>query len=820
LEKNTSHFFIKYIIVVLCYFCTYPIFSEWVVEENNEYQISNKNYEIPIIEVNDTLNSKDINDHIIYFEDEQNKAVFKDALLSQNLKEFRFSEKQTPNFGYSSHTYWGYMRFKFHPSYNNDIILMLDYSLIDRIQLECIDQNKSLYVQILGDQVSIENWKINFRKPSFTIRGNTRECWFRSKSTSSNQYSFLLNSSDAFQNIRVSDTFLQSLYFGGVISILLYNLFMSIATKSGLYLLYSFFLLSNGLFQASFSGISFLYLWSNAPLWWINKSSIILLSALGLTSYLFISNILDTEKKHKNLYKISMFFVFIHFIHITLSPFLSYKISIFFVYFLIPPWVLFITLTTWYLSMKKNRVALFLFGSWIIFLIGILFTVLQLLGFINSNFFTKNGQQIGSMLEFILLSITMGYRIKETQELSALELKHTIQEKNILLKQEKERRDKQIELLQALENEKENAKKAYLKLEASQNELMKSDRMITLGSMVAGVAHEINTPLGAIKANSENILFTFNELLTILNPINTKISPDDWKKILSYIELSKESNNLFSTKEIRAKKKVVQGLLQESNIQNSELVAEDIVDLGLSENLDDLKLDFGLENFSELIRACKILKGIQKKANVINLSSDRVSKIVKSLKSFMHFEESEEMVASNLKENMETVLTILNNKLKNSIEVIKHYDPIPSIYCFPDELNQIWTNLIHNSIQAMQGNGIIQIEIKLVGTPDLNNLQSPIPITYKQEEENIEKYSYSQYISITIEDNGPGIPPEIQKKIFEPFFTTKKAGEGSGLGLHIIQKILSKHRGYLELHSIPARTRFTIYLPARLYKIQ
>ena len=798
---------------------TFPIFAEWVKEENSEYQFSNKNYEIPIIEVNDSLHSKNINEYIIYFEDEQNRTEFKEALISQNLKEYRFTENQTPNFGYSSHTYWGYIRFKFHPSYNQNIILILDYSLIDNIQLECVDQYKNSYIQILGDQVSIDNWKIKFRKPSFTIQSGTTECWFKSKSTSSNQYSFFLNSSDEFQNLRISDTFLQSLYFGGIISILFYNLFMSIATKSWLYLLYCFFLLSNGLFQASFSGISFLYLWPQAPLWWINKSSIILISALGFTSYLFINSILETEKKYKTLYNFSLFFVIVHSFHILISPFLSYKASIFFVYFLIPPWTLFITLTTGYLSLKNNKVALFLFGSWIIFLIGISFTVLQLLGFINSNFITKNGQQIGSMLEFILLSITMGYRIKESQEISALELKNTIQEKNVLLKQEKDRRDKQIELLQALENEKENAKKAYLKMEASQTELMKSDRMITLGSMVAGVAHEINTPLGAIKANSENILFTFNELLSILNPRTTQISSDDWKKILSYIELSKKSNNLFSTKEIRAKKKVIQSLLQENNIQNSEMVAEDIIDLGLSENLENLKLDFGLQNFSEIIRACKILKGIQKKANVINLSSDRVSKIVKSLKSFMHFEESEEMVASNLKENMETVLTILNNKLKNSIEVIKHYDPIPPIYCFPDELNQIWTNLIHNSIQAMQGNGIIQIEIKLVSTPDLKNLQSPIPITYKVEEENIEKYSYNQYLSITIEDNGPGIPPEIQKKIFEPFFTTKKAGEGSGLGLHIIQKILSKHKGYLELHSIPARTRFTIYLPARLYKI-
>ena len=806
-------------IFILLLLTTFPIFAEWVKEENSEYQFSNKNYEIPIIEVNDSLHSKNINEYIIYFEDEQNRTEFKEALISQNLKEYRFTENQTPNFGYSSHTYWGYIRFKFHPSYNQNIILILDYSLIDNIQLECVDQYKNSYIQILGDQVPIENWKIKFRKPSFTIQSGTTECWFKSKSTSSNQYSFFLNSSDEFQNLRISDTFLQSLYFGGIISILFYNLFMSIATKSWLYLLYCFFLLSNGLFQASFSGISFLYLWPQAPLWWINKSSIILISALGFTSYLFINSILETEKKYKTLYNFSLFFVIVHSFHILISPFLSYKASIFFVYFLIPPWTLFITLTTGYLSLKNNKVALFLFGSWIIFLIGISFTVLQLLGFINSNFITKNGQQIGSMLEFILLSITMGYRIKESQEISALELKNTIQEKNVLLKQEKDRRDKQIELLQALENEKENAKKAYLKMEASQTELMKSDRMITLGSMVAGVAHEINTPLGAIKANSENILFTFNELLSILNPRTTQISSDDWKKILSYIELSKKSNNLFSTKEIRAKKKVIQSLLQENNIQNSEMVAEDIIDLGLSENLENLKLDFGLQNFSEIIRACKILKGIQKKANVINLSSDRVSKIVKSLKSFMHFEESEEMVASNLKENMETVLTILNNKLKNSIEVIKHYDPIPPIYCFPDELNQIWTNLIHNSIQAMQGNGIIQIEIKLVSTPDLKNLQSPIPITYKVEEENIEKYSYNQYLSITIEDNGPGIPPEIQKKIFEPFFTTKKAGEGSGLGLHIIQKILSKHKGYLELHSIPARTRFTIYLPARLYKI-
>jgi signal transduction histidine kinase len=90
----------------------------------------------------------------------------------------------------------------------------------------------------------------------------------------------------------------------------------------------------------------------------------------------------------------------------------------------------------------------------------------------------------------------------------------------------------------------------------------------------------------------------------------------------------------------------------------------------------------------------------------------------------------------------------------------------------------------------------------------------------ERKSEFIEKYTYEQFVSISIEDSGPGIPIEIQKKIFEPFFTTKKAGEGSGLGLHIIRKILDKHGGYLELYSVSGCTKFTVLIPARLRGIQ
>ncbi len=803
-------------IVLLAFF--FPIFAEWEVDETKPFLFSKTDSEILSVDVQDSFTKLNLNDKIIYFEDPQKKESFRELILSGEFKEIQFPPNQSPNFGYSDSVFWGYIRFSISPTYDNPLILSLDYTLLDTIQLNCMDSSQKVYTQILGDQVDRDNWKINFRKPSFLIPKDTKECWFRAFSLGSNQYPFTLYSSEEFQEYRLQDTFLQSLFFGSLISIFLYNLFLSVTTRSVLYLLYCFYLLSFGLFQASFTGISFLYLWPKASLWWINNSILLMASLVGCTSYLFINLILDLRKYHKKIYEFSLLLIFSHILHIISLPLISFKIASYWMYITLIPWIFYISFVTSFLSFQKNKIAQYLFISWIVLLIGVFLSFLQLVDAINSNFFTKNGSQIGAMLEFILLSLTMGYRFKEAQDRSAQDLKTIIEEKNVLLKQEKERREKQIELLQALENEKENAKKAYLKMEASQNELIKSDRMITLGSMVAGVAHEINTPLGAIKANSENILYSFQDLIQLLDPGSSHLSAEDWQHVLDLLQRAGETKTSYSTKEMRAQKKVVLSLLSETNFPNPELLAEDIIDLGLSENLEVLKQDLNHGNFPDLIRACKTLQGIQKKASVIQVSSERVSKIVKSLKSFMHFEDTEEMVLFNLKEGIETVLTILHSKIKNSIDVIKNYDSLPSIYCYPDELNQIWTNLIHNAIQAMQGKGIIQISLSMVSLNDPKSIQSPLQISEKPAEE-LEKYVFTQYISVTIEDNGPGIPPEIQKKIFEPFFTTKKAGEGSGLGLHILQKILSKHKGFLELHSIPAQTRFTIYIPARLYRV-
>lgn len=369
----------------------------------------------------------------------------------------------------------------------------------------------------------------------------------------------------------------------------------------------------------------------------------------------------------------------------------------------------------------------------------------------------------------------------------------------------------------ALQEEKDRVTHAYFELEASQKQLIQSDRMITLGTLVAGVAHEINTPLGAIKASGENINTSLKDLLGAISNVIPDNLKEDWSLVVHILEQSQAVSQTLSSKESRAIKKSIRQDLETLHVDAGEELADILLELGLYQQKSLQKEIFLNPNYLPILRISHLMQGIFKKANTIELSAERVSKIVKSLKSYMHFDTKEEMVPAALSDTMETILTILHSKIKAGIELQTHYESIPYLYCYPDEIGQIFTNLIHNSIQAMDGNGKITIEIKLIDIPDWSTLHSPFPISLEEKTSFPELYSYDQFLSISIEDNGPGIPEELQKKIFEPFFTTKKAGEGSGLGLHIIRKIIEKHNGFIELFSHPGSTKFTVGIPARLH---
>jgi signal transduction histidine kinase len=179
------------------------------------------------------------------------------------------------------------------------------------------------------------------------------------------------------------------------------------------------------------------------------------------------------------------------------------------------------------------------------------------------------------------------------------------------------------------------------------------------------------------------------------------------------------------------------------------------------------------------------LSGLQESTLIITKATERVSKVAFALKAYARYDLSGEMVKTDITEGIETVLTLYYNQLKYGVEIIRHYETLSPFPCYPDDLNQVWINLIHNALQAMEYKGTLTIDIVR------KNGQAIVSIT----------------------DTGPGIPDSIKTKIFEPFFTTKPPGEGSGLGLDIVQKIIDKHQGDITMESKPGKTTFRVLLP-------
>jgi two-component system, NtrC family, sensor kinase len=421
---------------------------------------------------------------------------------------------------------------------------------------------------------------------------------------------------------------------------------------------------------------------------------------------------------------------------------------------------------------------IFLFGLGILFLV-VINDILHRMNIVHTRYMSAYGLFFFIFLQSYILSVRFSQAFKDVESLS----------QNLLTS------NKELELT------KERATKAYLDLEASQKQLVQSDKMITLGTMVAGVAHEINTPLGAIKANSENILEALRNLIHKINPNLSLISIEDLENTLQVLELVKESNPL-SSRETRAIRKNIINILESRNQKNVEFIADLILELNLFDSLIKGEKILHHPDIEKYLSMAGDIYGIKRKSIVIQTSAERVSKIVKSLKSFVHFDQKDEKVIAELTEGIETVLIILHSKIKYGIEVIKNYGNVPHIPCYPDELNQIWTNLIHNAIQAMEEKGTLLIEIEKISQLTV------VPDIDKRDPE----YN-GEYISVSIQDSGSGISPEVRPKIFQAFFTTKPVGEGSGLGLHIIGKILEKHKGALCLESEPGRTRFSVVLP-------
>jgi len=332
--------------------------------------------------------------------------------------------------------------------------------------------------------------------------------------------------------------------------------------------------------------------------------------------------------------------------------------------------------------------------------------------------------------------------------------------------------------------------KALQNLRSTQEQLIFSEKMAALGQLIAGIAHEINSPLGAIKGSAETLIETLPNLLRLLSSLQAQ-DPQTISNLWSWIQntlLAKERPTLTSREE-RALRKRFAASLEEAGLPDPESAARRLVEAGLHQE-NDLDPILSLLHIPETIDLIYLLGQLRLQLENILLASQRTRKVVFALKSYVHTSgDRSTPVLTDLPESIDTILTLYQNQLKQGVEVETYYDPaLPKLYLFADEIGQVWTNIIQNAIQAMNGQGRLRIEAQLNG----------------------------DFIRVSFTDNGPGIPPEILPRIFEPFFTTKSRGEGTGLGLDICRRIVEKHHGRLEVSSQPGQTTFHVLLPRLL----
>ncbi|WP_291722797.1 PAS domain S-box protein [Bernardetia sp.] len=319
--------------------------------------------------------------------------------------------------------------------------------------------------------------------------------------------------------------------------------------------------------------------------------------------------------------------------------------------------------------------------------------------------------------------------------------------------------------------QKNEIESAYKELKSAQKQLVQAEKMASLGQLVANIAHEINTPLGAIRSSSVSIETVLIKVLPALPNFIQALDETTLSTFNKFLVKSIHKRNTLSSREKRRIKYSLVEKFETLDVWDEEFYANLITDMGMYEEkelfMPLLDSNHPEELKKQIFEMLSELSIVIRSNHTIKEATRRAAKTVFALKSFARQEHSEEKQEVHLNKTIETTLTLYNNQIKQGIDVIRKLEDIPTFLGYPDELMQVWTNIIHNAIQAMKGKGELFVSTK------------------KQDDK----------VTVSIRDTGSGIPKEIQDRIFEAFFTTKPTGEGSGLGLDITKKVVARHDG-------------------------
>ncbi len=616
-----------------------------------------------------------INKSVYYFEDRDNSLSFEDILNPKFSERLTLIAREKLNFGYTNSTFWTKIQIKNTQPEVNDWLLEIEQQHMDSIDFYYTDRENHWEKKQYGDMYPFWQRDLDYRSFIIPLDLNdtiTKTYYIRFRTSGTMQFPMnICREKNCFRKIILTEQY-YGIFFGIMLLLIVFNLFSYISLRDVSYIYYILLIISSTVFLAFLSGHIFQYVLHDL-MWWSNKSlpSSVILAEFCMIC--FTRSFLKVKKYSLRLNKILTIFLVSSGIIIFPLYFIKYKISGQIAAYTAQLYIILCLISGIICLIKGNKSARLFIIANSLFFIGAIAISFSAVGIIRENIFTvAHGMELGAMLNGIFLSLALvdNYRFDKIEKEKAQEeiiqmrvrvaevLEQKVKERTSEIEEKNEELKKQQEELKnvndILENQKEELQRTLENLELAQTQLVQSEKMASIGQLVAGIAHEINNPVNYISAGVDSLSTNLEEIRQVLESYH-KINVDNVKEELKEIEDLKQ------------------------------------------------KVDYK-----------EALKEISKLINSIRNGTKRTSEIVRGLRTFSHLDEDTYKM-TDIHEGIDSTLILHHNKYMNRIEMIKEYGDIPLIECYPGQMNQVFMNILSNAVDSIEDKGKITINTRIFG---------------------------------------------------------------------------------------------------------